>query len=434
MTFKELRVANPILRAIEDLEFVYPTTVQEKCFRRITAGNDVVAIAKTGTGKTFAYLLPILSQLEYSEQKNPRIIILVPTRELVMQAFEEAQKLVKYKTVNIKCVFGGKNINTQKDYIFDGGADIIIATPGRLYDIAVTGILRLNSVKKIVIDEVDEMLNLGFRNQIEQILEMLPQKHQNLMFSATLSQDVEIFINKYFDNPIIIKIDDNSTPVELIKQKAFFVPNFNTKIELLKYLLKNKPDEFIKNLVFVSNKKQADYVFDKLNHDFENKIGAIHSNKSQNLRFNTIKNFETGVYKTLIATDIVAKGLDFTEISHVINFSVPEIPNDYIHRIGRTGRAEKKGNALLFISVSEEEKYNEIRKITTNNILEELLPQDLIISNILMEDEKPANNQKIYLKTPILKNSNKAFHEKSEKRLKTNSGTIKQKKKKTNYI
>ena len=422
MNFKELRVANPILRAIEDLEFIYPTAVQEKCFRQITAGNDVVAIAKTGTGKTFAYLLPILSQLEYSEQKNPRVIILVPTRELAMQTFEEIQKLAKYKTVKIKYVFGGKNINTQKDYIFDGGTDILIATPGRLYDIAITGILRLNNVKKIVIDEVDEMLNFGFRNQIERILEFLPQKRQNLMFSATLSQDVENFVNKYFNNPVVIKIDDNATPVELIKQKAFFVPNFNTKIELLKYLLKNNPDEFIKNLVFVSNKKQADYLFDKLNHDFENKIGVIHSNKSQNLRFNTIKNFEKGIYKTLIATDIVAKGLDFTEVSHVINFSVPEISNDYIHRIGRTGRAEKKGNALLFISENEYERYNEILKIVNNNILREVLPHDLEISNILMEDEKPANNQKIYLKTPSLKNSGKAFHEKSEKRLKTNSG------------
>lgn len=424
MNFLELRVSTPLLNALEDLEFVYPTPIQEKCFRTITAGKDVIGIAQTGTGKTFAYLLPILNQLEYSEHKHPRVIIIVPTRELVIQVKTEAEKLSKYKNVRIKGVFGGTNINTQKEYVYDGGADIIIGTPGRLYDIAVTGILKLNKIKKVVIDEVDEMLSLGFRPQIEQLFEMMAQKKQNLMFSATLSEDVSTFINKYFQEPEKIEVDNNSTPVEKIVQKIYFVPNFNTKIELLKSLLKNNLD-LKKNIVFVSNKKQADYVFDKLVSEFEDAIGVIHSNKSQNLRFNTIKRFEKGSIKTLIATDVVAKGLDFADISHVINLTVPETASDYIHRIGRTGRANKEGNSMLMVSPYEEELYNEVKKIAGTNLFEEEMPNNIIISKILLEDEKPQNLQKNYLKVPDLKNSGGAFHEKSKKRLKTNSGGLK---------
>lgn len=426
MNFIELRVSTPLLNALEDLEFVYPTPIQEKCFRRITSGKDVVGIAQTGTGKTFAYLLPLLDQLEYSTQKHPRVIIIVPTRELVVQVKEEIEKLARYKNVRIKAVFGGANINTQKEYIYDGGADILIGTPGRLYDIAVTGILRLNNIKKVVIDEVDEMLTLGFRSQIEQLLAMMPQKRQNLMFSATLSHEVDNFIEEYFQSPEKIIIDDRSTPVEKISQKIYFVPNLNTKIEFLKQLLKDE-EVFNKTLVFVSGKKQADYVFDKLSPEFGDSVGVMHSNKSQNLRFNTIKSFEKGKIKTLIATDVVAKGLDFTDVSYVINLTPPEDMFDYIHRIGRTGRANKEGNSILMISPYEEDIYREILKIAGNNVHEEKLPESVIISKILLEEEKPSSSQRNIIKNPDITKSGGAFHEKSEKRLKTNSGGLKKK-------
>lgn len=426
MNFEELRVSTPLLNALEDMEFVYPTPIQQLCYRRITSGSDVVGIAQTGTGKTFAYLLPIINQLEFSEQKPPRIIIIVPTRELVIQVKEEAEKLCKYKNVRIKAVFGGANINTQKEYVYTGGADIIIGTPGRLYDIAVTGVLRLTSIKKVVIDEVDEMLSLGFRPQLEQIFEMLPAKRQHLMFSSTLSDDVNSFIDAYFNKPEKVEVDEQSTPVGKIAQKIYFVPNFITKIELLRSLLKDK-DLFVKNLVFVANKKQADYLFEKLSEDFADEIGVIHSNKSQNFRFNAIKNFEKGKITTLVATDVVARGLDFSDISHVINITPPERAADYIHRIGRTGRAEKEGNSVMMISNYEQELYDEIKKIAGSNITEEPLPSGIPVSKILMEDEKPANNQKAIFKNPDIKNSGGAYHEKGEKRKKTNSGGLKRK-------
>lgn len=426
MNFEELRVSTPLLNALEDMDFVYPTAIQQLCFRRISSGTDVVGIAQTGTGKTFAYLLPVINQLEFSEQKHPRIIIIVPTRELVIQVKNEAEKLCKYKNVRIKAVFGGANINTQKEYVYTGGADIIIGTPGRLYDIAVTGVLRLNNIKKVIIDEVDEMLSLGFRPQLEQIFEMLPSKRQHLMFSSTLSENVNSFIDAYFNKPEKVEVTEQSTPVEKIVQKVYFVPNFNTKLELLKVLL-NEKDVFVKNLVFVANKKQADYVYEHLSLIFAEEIGVIHSNKSQNFRFNAIKNFEKGKIRILIATDVVARGLDFSDISHVINFSPPDVAADYIHRIGRTGRAEKEGSSLLMISPYEQVQYEEVRKIAGKNINEELMPSGVTISKMLMEDEKPANIQKALNTTPDLKNSGGAFHEKGEKRKKTNSGGLKKK-------
>jgi len=428
VTFSELRISTPLLNALEDLEFVYPTAIQQKCFRRITSGNDVVGIAQTGTGKTFAYLLPILNQLEFSDQKHPRVIIIVPTRELVVQVQKEVEKLCKYKTVRIKAVYGGANINTQKEYIYQGGSDILIGTPGRIYDIALSGILRFSNIKKLVIDEVDEMLNLGFRPQIEQIIAMLPAKRQNLMFSSTLSDDVELFISKFFYEPEIIQVDNPSTPVEKIVQKVYFVPNFNTKVNFLKNLLENA-EEFVKNIVFVANKKQADVVFEKLSEGQKTNIGVIHSNKSQNFRFNAIKSFEKSKISTLVATDVVARGLDFNDISHVISFSPPENAADYIHRIGRTGRAEKDGNAIMFVSPYEENDYMEVKKIAGKNISEEEIPATIPISKILVEEEKPAINQKIIVKNSALKNSGGAYHNKSEKRLKENSGGLKRKRK-----
>ncbi|PLX09095.1 MAG: DEAD/DEAH box helicase [Marinilabiliales bacterium] len=425
MNFIELRVPKPIINALDDLGFVYPTPIQQKCYRRITSGVDVVGIAQTGTGKTFAYLLPILSNLEFSKQKHPRILIIVPTRELVMQVHEEAEKLCKYKNVRIKSVFGGANINTQKQYIYDGGCDIIIGTPGRLFDIAVTGVLRFANIKKIVIDEVDEMLSLGFRPQLEQIFEMLPEKRQHMMFSATLSEDVENFISRYFYQPEQIIVENKNTPVEKIEQNAVNIPNFHSKLNFLKSILND--EDISKVLVFANNKKDADLLFEKLSENYSDQLSVIHSNKSQNFRFNSIKNFEKGKSRILIATDVVARGLDFTDISHVINMSPPENPSDYIHRIGRTGRADKNGVSILLYSPFEEDLYLSVKDIAGENLIETDLPEGVETSKLLTEDEKPGFKQKNYIKAPDISKSGGAFHEKSVKNRKENSGGMRQK-------
>ena len=426
MNFDELRISKQLINALEDIDIVEPTPIQEKCFPRISSGAVVIGVAQTGTGKTFAYLLPIFNALEFSEQKNPRVLVLVPTRELAVQVRDEAEKLAKYKSYRIKCVYGGANINTQKDNIYTDGCDVLIGTPGRIYDIAVTGVLRFASVKRLVIDEVDEMLDLGFRPQLEQILEMLPQKRQSMMFSSTLTDEVSAFIQKHFRNPETIEVTRRCTPVEKIEQRVYMLPNFNTKVNFLKTILADA-DEYPKVLIFAENKKQADRLFDMLDARFPERVGVTHSNKSQNYRFNAVKNFEEGKYNILIATDVVARGIDFTEVSHVINMSPPENPIDYIHRIGRTGRADKDGVSLLLVAPYEENLYAEVRTVAGENISECEIPDGVEVSSLLLEEEKPTVSHKIYLKAPSLKNSGGAFHERSDKRKKVNSGGLKAK-------
>lgn len=236
MTFQELNLNTPLLNALNDLGFENPTPIQELVYPAVMSGRDSVGIAQTGTGKTFAYLLPILRQLKYSDQKHARILIVVPTRELVLQVVGEIEKLAKYMTVRVIGVYGGTNINTQKQLVYNG-MDIIVATPGRLVDLVMTGVLRLKSIQKLVIDEVDEMLNLGFRPQLMSFMDSLPVRRQNLMFSATLTEDVAAMIDSYFYDPETIEIQNQGTPLEQISQYYYAVPNFYTKISLLENLL-----------------------------------------------------------------------------------------------------------------------------------------------------------------------------------------------------
>jgi len=421
MTFEELNIGNPLKNAIDDLGYIHPTPIQEKAFKVILSGKDVVGIAQTGTGKTIAYLLPILKQLKYSEQRNPRILILVPTRELVLQVVKETETLTKYMNVRIAGVYGGTNINTQKQIIHQG-LDILIATPGRLYDLAMTGVLRLKSIQKLVIDEVDEMLNAGFRPQLINIMEILPERRQNLMFSATLSDEVKRIVDDFFYLPQIIEIAPHGTPLEKIEQIAYHVPNYYTKVNLLEHLLKNDKS-LNKVLVFVASKKLADRLFENINKKIPEQFGVVHSNKSQNYRINTMKKFESGALRVLIATDIMARGLDIQNVSHVINFDMPEVPGDYIHRIGRTGRADKKGIAISFINEAEQIFQSEIEKTMNKNITVLPLPENLEISNIYTDDERPNLFDKNYLTAPDIKHSQGAFHQKKDKNRKQNSGS-----------
>lgn len=428
MDFNTLKLNTPLLNAIADLGFVQATPIQIKCFTPIAAGKDVVGIAQTGTGKTLAYLMPLLKNLKYSEQKHPRILVLVPTRELVLQVVGEIEKLTAYMNIRYDGVYGGTNIKTQGQRIYNG-VDILVATPGRLIDLTLSGILRLKAIQTVVIDEVDEMLNMGFRHQLVNVLELLPKRRQTLMFSATLSDEVENIINSFFNNPDKIQTDNHKNPIESIEQKAYYVPNFNTKINLLLLLL-SENQEFEKILVFVSGKKIADKLYQQINEKTDDTIAVIHSNKAQNTRINAIKNFDNGKTKILIATDIAARGLDFDQVSHVINFDTPEIAGDYIHRIGRTGRANRKGVALTFANEKEKELLQMIEKHMKKNIEIQTLPDNLKISEVLNEDEKNNLYDKDYLQTPNLKHSKGAFHDKKAKNQKKNSGSPSKKRKK----
>jgi ATP-dependent RNA helicase RhlE len=429
VTFEELNLNKPILKALADLEYVYPTPIQEKAFPVIMSGRNVVGIAQTGTGKTFAYLLPLLRQLTFSNQKDPRILILAPTRELVVQILNEVKKLTVYSNLRSGAIYGGTNINTQKKMINDG-VDILVATPGRLIDLAFTGILRLKFIQKLVIDEVDEMLSLGFRSQLSSLLDIIPPKRQNLMFSATLTDDVDAFITNSIVAPYKIEIAPHGTPIDKIIQRAYHVPNYNTKVNLLSLLL-SEDEELSKVVVFVETKKLADRLFEQMNKTFPEKIGVIHSNKAHNTRLNSLKYFQEGTHRVLIATDIIARGMDITDVTHVINFDIPQEPGDYIHRIGRTGRADKEGIAISFINQKEQLYQKEIEHLMKKPIPLEKLPKSLVISNVFTEEERPIKvYDKKLTKIPSIKNSGGAFHEKKEKNKKTNIGGPKLRKEK----
>ena len=419
MTFQDLNLNTPLLRAVEELGFTEATTIQHRVFPIVMSGRDVCGIAQTGTGKTFAYLLPCLRQWKFDKNKDPQILILVPTRELVVQVVEAVNKLTPYMSVNAVGVFGGVNINTQQ-IALESGADVLVATPGRLFDLIMNGAFKTKMIKKLVIDEMDEMLNLGFRKQITNILELLPAKRQNLLFSATITDDVEKLMNDYFSAPIRVEAAPTGTPLENIIQNGYDVPNFNTKVNLLELLLASN-EAMTKVLIFAATKALADQLFEKLNEKFPETVGVIHSNKEQNHRFNTVKQFKAGVYKYLIATDVMARGIDVAEVTHVINFDTPDVPENYIHRIGRTGRADKKGISITFITEKEKVLQKAIETLMKQEIPMLALPADLEISAILTEDEKPKVRMKIIqIKIPKKEESGPAFHEKSAKNSKVN--------------
>ena len=326
MTFDELNLNKSLLNALNDLGYTNPTTIQQKVFSVVMSGKDVCGIAQTGTGKTYAYLLPCLRQFEFPSDKRkairtPQILIIVPTRELIIQVVESVKKLTTYMTLSVVGVYGGVNMKPQIAELSQG-ADVLVATPGRLVDLMTNGIIKTKNIKKLVIDEVDEMLNLGFRAQLKVVLDLLPVKRQNLMFSATLTDDVELLIESYFNSPVRIEAAPAGSPLENIAQTAYILPNFHTKANFLKLLL-GENTNMSKVLVFTATKQLANDLFKELDKTFPNEIAVIHSNKAQNNRFNTVREFQKGEIRILIATDIIARGLDLVEVSHVINFDIP---------------------------------------------------------------------------------------------------------------
>ena len=419
MAFTELNLSNSLLNALNDMGYNKPTTIQHKAFATAMSGADVCGIAQTGTGKTIAYLLPCLRQWKFTKDIAPQILIVVPTRELVVQVVETINKLTTYMSVVTVGVYGGVNINTQKLSV-EKKVDIIVATPGRLFDLAMNGSLKLKAIKKLVIDEVDEMLNLGFRTQLKNILDLLPAKRQNLLFSATLTDDVEDLMQLYFTNPVKIEAAPTGTPLENIRQFGYDVPNFYTKVNLLQLLLA-EDTTMTKVLVFAASKALADQLFEQLQPIYEDTAGVIHSNKEQNHRFNTVKQFKDGTYRFIIATDIVARGIDIAEVTHVINFDTPDEPENYMHRIGRTGRADRPGIAITFITLKEKPLQENIEALMNYKIPMLPLPEHLQISDELTEDEKPKVFMKeIQLKLPKKEEAGPAFHEKSAKNSKVN--------------
>jgi ATP-dependent RNA helicase RhlE len=420
MSFFHLNLSNPLLNALADLGFQTPTTIQAKAFAPIMSGKDVLGIAQTGTGKTIAFLLPCLRMWSFSKEKFPQIIILVPTRELVVQVVEVVKQLTPYMNVQVGGVYGGANLNTQAIMV-QNGLDVVVGTPGRLLDLILHGALKTRNVKRLVIDEVDEMLDLGFRHQLTSIFDLLPTKRQNLLFSATLSDEVDELIATFFRNPMRIEAAPAGTPLASIEQRAYYVPNFHTKVNLLELLLKKQPD-MAKVLVFVATRQLADDLFEEMDKRLPNSVGIIHSRKAQNFRFRAVDDYQKGKIRVLIATDLIARGIDILDVTHVVNFDTPGDAESYIHRIGRTGRADRKGIALSFFNDRDAEDIQAIEELMNYKVPIVELPEELTISDRIMQCDLPKVEMKNYLvKNPSLSDGGRAFHERAEHNQKVNN-------------
>ncbi|MEO9873174.1 DEAD/DEAH box helicase [Ekhidna sp.] len=419
--FDDLNLSNPVNNALKDLGFTVPTPIQTHAFPVILSGKDLVGVSQTGTGKTFAYLMPLLKDLKFSKEINPRTLILVPTRELVVQVVEQIESLTKYMNVRVLGVYGGKNINSQKPAVM-AGVDVLVGTPGRTYDLVLHHSLSLKNVKKLVIDEVDVMLDLGFRFQLTNIFDMLPTKRQHIMFSATMTEEVDALIDDHFISPEKITIAVSGTPLENIAQFSYEVRNFYTKANLLKHLLADKK-KYQKVLVFVSSKRNADRLYESMEEMFEKDLCIIHSNKSQNYRLRSLEQFNDGNKRILIATDVIARGLDIEDVTHVINMDVPIYPENYMHRIGRTGRAEKEGTSMLLYTEKERACKKAIEELMKVQIMECDVPDEVEVSKELLPEERPKSKQiELADKVGAKEAKGESTHEKKDKNKKVNLG------------
>ena len=419
--FEELKISKFLLNALQEKGFDEPTPIQDQSYPVIRSGKNMVGIAQTGTGKTLAFLLPVLNDLKFSNQINPRVLIIVPTRELVVQIVDQLEWLTEYINVRYLGVYGGANINTQKLLVAEG-CDVLVSTPGRLYDLALTKALNLKDIKKLIIDEVDVMLDLGFRFQLTNIFELIPEKRQNIMFSATMTEDIDEFISDYFIDPVKISIAVSGTPLDTISQICYTVPNFYTKINLLAHLLKDR-ETYHKVLVFAGTKKKADLIFKHLEFTFGHEMGIIHANKSQNYRIRTIRQFDSKEIRILVTTDVMARGLDLDKISHVINNNTPTFAENYMHRIGRSGRAESEGNSILFSADYEMDAKAAIEELMGMQIEQIPFPESVEVATNLLPEERPSLvNEKDPNRNARKHLSGPSFHEKKDKNKKTNEG------------
>ncbi|MCR9015491.1 DEAD/DEAH box helicase [Aquiflexum gelatinilyticum] len=361
MDFSSLGLSLSILDAIKKAKYESPYPIQIEAIPAILKGKDILGIAPTGSGKTAAYVLPILQQLqqtEYIKTRNIPVLILVPTRELATQVEEVIKVFSNFLPRKIKtmAVFGGVSANPQMRNLF--GTEVVVATPGRLLDLVDKNSISLSAVKVLVLDEADKILNLGFKEEVDEILSKLPKKRQNILFSATMEETVEELINRILHNPEKIFVEVEGIAPELIAQSAYLVP-MEYKGPLLRHLIKS--GDWNQVLVFTSSIRTADNVAGKLN---KNGIEAVsfHGDKSQGARTDALTKFKNGKLRVLVATDLASRGIDIKFLPFVVNYELPRSPKDYIHRIGRTGRAGAEGEAISLISEEEEHHFKVIQK------------------------------------------------------------------------
>ncbi|MEJ2794316.1 DEAD/DEAH box helicase [Iodobacter sp. LRB] len=368
MSFSALGLADDIVRAVTELGYTTPTPIQLQAIPAVLSGGDLLAGAQTGTGKTAGFTLPLLHILSSkpSASKKIRALILTPTRELAAQVEESVRDYGKYLPLKSMMMFGGVSINPQIKQL-RGHVDILVATPGRLLDHISQKTVDLSGVEVLILDEADRMLDMGFIRDIKKVLALLPAKRQNLLFSATFSDEIKTLADGLLDNPALIEVARRNATAEMITQKVYFVDR-ERKRELLTKLIKDK--NWFQVLVFTRTKHGANRLAEQLTKDGINSL-AIHGNKSQAARTRALAEFKSGTLQVLCATDIAARGIDIEELPHVVNFELPNVAEDYVHRIGRTGRAGSEGEAISLVCVDEHKLLNDIERLIKRDITRE---------------------------------------------------------------
>ncbi len=417
MNFEDFNLNRQLLNAIADAGYEVPSPIQEQAIPLVLQGHDVLGIAQTGTGKTAAYVLPLLMRIKYAQGQHPRALILAPTRELVMQIGTALGELAKYTDLRYISLYGGLGPKTQIEAL-QKGVDIVVATPGRFLDLYLRGEIVVKQLTTLVMDEADKMMDMGFMPQINRILEVIPRKRQNLLFSATFPPKVERLSENFLEAPLRVEVTPQATTAERVKQIIYELPNFKTKINLLELLVQDAA-QFERGMVFVRSKETAENIYKFLKRKVvtEEEVRVIHANKGQNTRINAMEAFKDGNVRILIATDVAARGIDVTQVSHVVNFDVPLIYEDYVHRIGRTGRANQEGNAITFVTIADDYHIAKIEKIIRMTVPRIPLPEALEITETPFEEQqemlRELDNQR-RKDDPTFKG---AFHEKKNKKV-----------------
>ncbi len=412
--FQDFKLNKQLLQAAAEAGYRQPTPIQKKAIPVISAGHDVMGIAQTGTGKTAAFVLPLLMKVKYAQGDRPRALIIAPTRELAAQLEQEVVKLSKYTDLRSVAIFGGIGPKSQIEAL-ERGIDILVSTPGRFIDLYRRGVIQVKDLNTLVLDEADKIMDMGFMPQIRKILEVIPVKRQNLLFSATMPPNVIKLSEEFLEYPLVVETTPSATTAETVSQYCYRLPNFITKIHLLEYLLRDT-ERFNKVIVFVKTKKVADNIYKYLMRSTTGEIRVIHSNKGQNTRINSLESFKKDTVRVLVSTDVSARGIDVNMVSHVINFEVPVVYEDYVHRIGRTGRASNAGVGITFYHPAEQYHLKKIEKLIKKKIKERPIPAEVDIEETSFEElqvMRRAIDRQRQLEDP---NYRGAFHKKKSKR------------------
>lgn len=408
-----LKLNPQLLKAVAEEGFEVPTEIQQRVIPLALGGQAVIGIAQTGTGKTAAYVLPILKILTYAQGKEPRALILAPTKELVIQIAEHASRLARHTDLRLVALYGGVGPKTQIETL-ENGVDVIISTPGRFTELYLKNQIPVRQIRILVLDEADRMLDMGFMQQLRKIFEVIPQKRQNLLFSATFPPKVEKLAEEFLLFPTKVEVTPQATPAKEVAQCQMHVPNLKTKINLLEYFL-NDQKKFNRVMIFARTKQSADDVFKYIERKQLGPVRVIHSNKGQNTRINAMNEFREGGLRVLVSTDVSSRGIDVSSVSHVINFDVPLKYDDYVHRIGRTGRAHHPGEAITFVTKPEEFHIANIEKIIREKIPVLGLPREVVMEETPEAEQKEQNRQLDRQKRLADPTFQGAFHERKRK-------------------